>query len=108
MLRNVQGKYEAKVEVMNGSSAKVSREDPKKPRRSYAKKANNVETTPKPVIESVTPAAEIGKSLIIHVIQGILLIQDYLVDNAYVTSHWQCLHLGNVHIIQASWTLPGH
>ncbi|XP_058196759.1 DNA topoisomerase 2-like isoform X1 [Rhododendron vialii] len=59
--KELDGNYEAKVEVMNGSSAKVSREAPKKPRRSYAKKANNVETTPKPVIESVTPAAEIGK-----------------------------------------------
>ncbi|KAF7115944.1 hypothetical protein RHSIM_RhsimUnG0044300 [Rhododendron simsii] len=68
--KELDGKYEAKVEVMNGSSAKVSREAPKKPRRSYAKKASDVKTTPKPVIESVTPAAEIGKYLIIHVFQG--------------------------------------
>lgn len=46
--------------VMKGSSAKVSREAPKNPRRSYAKKANNMETTPKPIIESVTPAVEIA------------------------------------------------
>lgn len=54
MLCNVQGKYEAKVEEarLNGSSAKVTREAPKKPRWRYAKKVNNVETTPKLVIDN--------------------------------------------------------